>query len=213
MGKEGYTPKIVAKKGVSGEELAWQTLLKSDPEKIKRRAKVTYDQTSQVYTLTSFGCDLGVSLKDTRIFGFSPEGEALLDKLGSSIELTLLWYLISAKDIPISGEWVRPDSLSGGQIYLKGSHVLPLDKIVEKYGADAQVFIDRGKQYGGDVLDYGDAAIRFLPFPRVPVALTLWTADEEFPARTNLLLDANCELQIPTDIIWATCMLSLKLML
>ncbi|MFN2284565.1 MAG: DUF3786 domain-containing protein [Anaerolineae bacterium] len=213
MGKEGHTPNTIAQKGISGEELAWQTLVKSDPEKIQRRAKVTYDQASQVYTLTSFGCDLGISLKDNRIFGFLPEGEALLDKLDSSTGLTLLWYLISAKDIPISGKWVRPDSLPGGQIYVKGSHVLPVDQIAEKYGSDAQAFIDIGKQFGGDVLDYGDAAIRFLPFPRVPVALTLWTADEEFPARANLLVDANCELQIPTDIIWATCMLSLELML
>ena len=108
--------KVAANNTVSGEEMAWQTLLESDSEKICRRAQVTFDEKSQVYTLASFGCDLGISLKDTRIFGLSPAGDVLLDELGSSTELTLLWYLISAKDIPISGTWVRPDSLSGGQI-------------------------------------------------------------------------------------------------
>jgi hypothetical protein len=47
----------------------------------------------------------------------------------------------------------------------------------------------------------------------VPTTLILRTADEEFPALVNLLLDSNCEFQLPTDIIWSTCMMSATILL
>jgi hypothetical protein len=62
-------------------------------------------------------------------------------------------------------------------------------------------------------VQYGDAAFVLLPFPRIPVTVILWTADEEFAARVDLLLDASCELQVPIDIIWNISMMSLLILL
>jgi hypothetical protein len=42
----------------------------------------------------------------------------------------------------------------------------------------------------------------------VPVTLTLWLADEEFPARAGILFDSTCGLQLPTDILWSLARLS-----
>jgi hypothetical protein len=45
------------------------------------------------------------------------------------------------------------------------------------------------------------------------VTVTLWLADEEFPARAGLLLDSICGLQLPTDILWSLARLSCLAML
>ena len=66
--------------------------------------------------------------------------------------------------------------------------------------------------WGAKTLDYGDAALQLWPLPQVPTTLILCTADEEFPALVNLVLDSNCKFQLPTDIIWAVCMMSAVIM-
>ncbi len=37
--------------------------------------------------------------------------------------------------------------------------------------------------------------------PEMPLTLVLWTADEEFPARTAFLFDPVIEYQLPLDVI------------
>jgi hypothetical protein len=59
----------------------------------------------------------------------------------------------------------------------------------------------------------GDASIKLFPLPRIPVVLTLWLEDEEFPAGADLFFDSTCDLQLPTDIIWSIAMMSILIML
>src|SRR5208283_3525427 len=97
--------------------------------------------------------------------------------------------------------------------FFRGSHVMPLDRVAGKYARDVKGFMMKGAQFGGTPVQYGDAAFALLPFPRIPVTIILWSADEEFDARVELLLDATCELQAPIDIIWSISMMSLLLLL
>jgi hypothetical protein len=48
--------------------------------------------------------------------------------------------------------------------------------------------------------------------PKVPVTLILWRADDEFPARADLLFDATARHHLPTDVLWAVAMLAVQLM-
>ena len=137
-------------------------------------------------------------------------GEELLGKVDAS--LALLWYLASLHSVPLSGKLIKPGSLPGGQIFEKGTHVLPLEPLAEKYAHAPEAFIETGKMWGGEDLDFGDAAIQLWPLPQVPTTLILRTADEEFSALVNLVLDSNCKFQLPTDIIWALCMMSALIM-
>jgi hypothetical protein len=199
------------KKRLSGEDQAWAKLVTLDPAEVCHRATARFDKQTETYTLKSYGCDISVSPKDKKIFSSSPKGNALLDRLDSA--LTLLWCLASAHSLPLSGKLIKPESLPGGQIFVKGTHVLPLAPLAEKYAHAPEGFIESGKMWGGKTLDYGDAAIELWPLPQAPTTLILRTADEEFPALVNLLLDSNCEFQLPTDIIWSTCMMSATILL
>ena len=136
----------------------------------------------------------------------------ILNKLGYFSKLSILWYLISAKDLQPSEKLIKPSSIKGGGIYQKGSHVLPLNNIAQKYENDTTGFIEKGEHFNAEKLNYGDASIKLYPFPRIPTVLILWTKDDEFPARAELLLDANSELHLPIDIIWATAMICVLIM-
>jgi hypothetical protein len=61
-------------------------------------------------------------------------------------------------------------------------------------------------------LSYGDAAVKLLPMPRIPVIFILWIGDDEFPPRADLLMDSTAPLHLPIDIIWSVAMLSTLVM-
>jgi len=198
---------------ISGEEQAWEKLAKLHPGDVCRRARVDYDPSTGCYVLRCFSGDIHISLEQRSMAGNSPAGRYLLEDLDHLSRLSILWYLNNAKNASLSGELVKPGELPGGEIFLKGSHVLPLQEIASKYGGNPEGFLTRGHDLGGEPMEYGDAALRLSPFPRVPVILILREKDEEFPANADLLLDSTSSLHLPTDIIWSTAMVTVKMIL
>jgi hypothetical protein len=157
--------------------------------------------------------DFIVSTREKKISSEAPGSGVLLGKLGYFFRLSVLWYLVSAKDISCTGKPVKLEHIRGGDIFTKGSHVLPLDTVANKYGKNRDGFIARGRNLGGELMTYGDASLRLAPLPRIPVILTLWLQDEEFPARLDLMFDSTCALQLSTDVIWSIAMMSVLIML
>ncbi|MDR4503764.1 MAG: DUF3786 domain-containing protein [Candidatus Scalindua sp.] len=197
----------------TGEERAWKILGDLKPEDVSRRAEVTYDKGECRYVLKSFGSEILVFPIEKKILSDSPAGEILLNKLSYFSRISILCYLSNARDILLTGELEKPEDFEAGQIYLKGSHILPLDKIAHRYGNDINGFLIRGEELGGEKSGYGDASLRLFPFPRIPVTIILWKGDEEFPPRADLLFDTTCKLHLPADIIWSTAMMSVMVML
>jgi hypothetical protein len=197
----------------AGEQHAWELLLGLKPEDVCQRARASFNPSSDAYALKVFLCDISISLKDRQISDQSSTSHFLMDELGGYSRLSILSYLIGAKDMPLSGRLMDPATLPGGQIFSGGSHVLPLDKIAHMYGSNPRSFLDRGTELGGEQLDFADASLRLHPFPRVPASILLWKDDEEFTARASLLFDATCRSHLPVDVIWSTAMMSLLIML
>ena len=197
----------------NGEEHAWEVLARLDPEAVCRRADVTHCAPAGHYVLRVFSAFMPVSTKDRRMSGGSPSADALLERLGGHARLSALWYLVGARDVPLSGRLAKPGDMGGGEIYERGTHVLPLDCVADRYGSDLDGFLARGRELDGEETRYGDASVRLLPFPRVPVVLLLWKKDPEFAARAGLLLDSSARFHLPLDIIWSTAMMTLQAML
>lgn len=197
---------------VTGEENAWRNLSILNPSDVCKRTGAFYDRNGN-YILKSFGMDFSIAPQKHEIKSKQPEGESLLKKYSYFFNLSVLCYLINARDISLSGKLVKPINLKGGEIFFRGTHILPLDKIVEKYGHDREGFIDKGRGLNGRILGYGDTSVELLPLPRIPVTLILWLSDDEFPARTDLIFDSTCDQHLPLDIIWSVAMLSVLVML
>ena len=194
-----------------GEEKAWELLSKLDPKDTETRTGATFNSDSSTYELKCFGQDIHVSLKEREITTSSPIGELIVSKLGEYSRLSILSYLVTAKDIPLSGELVRPADLPGGGIFGQGTHVLPMDKVAKKFGRNHKQFLSVGKELGASVLDHGNVSLELLPFPRVPVTLIAWTGDKEFPPTAFLLCDSTCTAHLPIDILWSTAMMTVRI--
>ena len=54
---------------------------------------------------------------------------------------------------------------------------------------------------GGRPSDYGDVSVTIQAFKQVPVILSLWRADSDFPAKASVLFDANIPDYLPTEDI------------
>jgi hypothetical protein len=196
-----------------GEDKAWEILATLDPDDVCRAAAVSYDRATEQYIVKSLGMDFLVAAKDRTITSTAPGSEVLLQRLGYFFKLSILWYLVSAKDITLTGRLVKLQNVKGGEIFTRGSHILPLDKVARKFGKDKEGFLKKGTSLGGEPMKYGDASVKLYPFPRVPAILTLWLEDEEFPARADLMFDSTCTMQLATDIIWSIAMMCVLVML
>ncbi|HAM51298.1 MAG TPA: hypothetical protein DCP92_11650 [Nitrospiraceae bacterium] len=196
-----------------GEEKAWESLGKLNPDDVCVRTDATFDASSGLYTIKSFGKDIFISHRERKIFSHSPNSDVLLQRLGYFFNFSVLCYLTMAKDMSLTGRLLKPANMKSGQLFFRGSHVLPLDKIAQRFGNDTDSFLKRGEYVCGERLTYGDASLRLLPLPRVPAILILWSADEEFLPRADLLFDSSVEIQLPIDVIWSIAMLSVLVML
>jgi len=198
---------------LDGVERAWQMLSQLNPNDVCRRAEVDFDKSCGYYILPLFNERVFISPEQRKTWGESWLADLVLNKLAHYSLLSVLHYLIHAKDVPLAGSLINPREIGGGLIFTSGSHILPLDKLVDRYACDVQSFIQRGFKYGAKRLSYGDACIQLFPFPRVPVVLLIWKRDEEFSARADILFDPTCSEHLPPDIIWSTAMTSILVML
>jgi hypothetical protein len=196
-----------------GVEKAWDELRGLDPSVVCRNAGIIFDVKTNAYTLRSFCTNFSINLNERSIKSSTSHGEILITRYAYFFIHSCLWYLIHAKDIPSTGRLIRPETIQGGELFFRGSHVLPLDKIAGTYGEDKEAFIKRGREICAEVSTYGDASLQLLPMPRIPVILILWLNDKEFPARADLLFDSTCEIHLPLDILWSIAMFSLLVML
>jgi len=215
-----FAPPVVARTGAKemimvwpGEEKAWDILLDLGAKDVTTNAQASFNSYDSSYALTCFGQDIRISLRDRMIFSESRLGMLLVTSLGDYSRLSILRYLIHAIDLPLSGQLVRPSDLPGGDIFTKGTHIIPLDKAAAYFSNHYNEFLTVGKSLGGTQGDYGDMSLNILPFPRVPVVLIIWLGDEEFPSTASLLFDSSCVSHLPPDIIWSTSMMAVEMML
>lgn len=197
----------------SGEKMAWDILSGLDPKDVTNNAEAKFNSYDSTYELTCFGHEIWVSLPDRFIFSRSRPGNFLVNELAEYSSLSILRYLIHAIELPISGQLVHPAVLSGGDIFMRGTHVLPLDKLAAYFTNNSNEFISIGKSLGGFQLDYGDMSLKLFPFPRLPVVIIVWSGNDEFAPKSSLLFDSRCVSPLPTDILWSTAMMAVKMML
>jgi len=193
----------------AGERLAWERLAGRAREEVCAACGVPWEPRGGGYRVGCFGRAYLVDPASRRITACDEEGERLLERLAPHLQLALPWCLAKSSGARPRGTLVRPSSLPGGDIFLRGTHVLPLDELARRFGDAAADFTAAGTRMGGVPAPYGDAAVELLPLPRLPVTVILWTGDEEFPARADLLLDASAAGLLPVDILWSAAMMSL----
>ncbi len=128
-------------------------------------------------------------------------------------QLCLLAYLVNAKDLPPAKQLVSVERLDPGGFFFRGSHKLPLEKLIQAFGSDPQLLHKVGRLLNAVPCAFGDASIELSVLPRIPLTLVIWTADEEFPARASILCDRNATVQLPLDVLFAAAGLTIQALL
>jgi len=193
---------------ITGTSRTWKIFSNLNPEEVCSRTNALYDKKSDLYSISAFSQTFHINRRQQKVFSNKQVGQYLLGFIDYFFDLSILWYLIGAKDIPLSGKMVKPAEIEGGQIFIKGSHVLPLKKIATQYNNKPNGFLDRCSQFGGEKLSLGDVSAEFHLFPKVPATLILWFGDEEFPPNAQFLLDSTCTQHLSTDVLWAVAMIN-----
>ena len=195
------------------EQEAWASLAERDPVDVQAKANVDYDAVSSEYVVRILGRQVRVCVNSRSIVCNSDPGVQVIEEPAGFSSFLVLSYLLHAKELPLSGKLVKPASLPGGQMFVQGTHVLPLDRISQRFEDDPDALVARYEILGGVRLGYGDLSYELSPFPRIPIVLVLWSGDEEFPPYASLLLDSSCTEHMATDIIWSTAMMTVQMIL
>ena len=103
---------------------------------------------------------------------------------------------------PLGQDIVGIADLKEGSFFT-GPHELRTAALLKRFGDDPEGFRRSGMALDGQLLDMADAAVRLLPFPRLPLYYLLWTGDVEFQPRLKVLFDRTIERFLPADAIWA----------
>lgn len=193
----------------AGED-AWAKLASSDPGEVAARALVGFDAAAGKFVVEVLGRSIFVHPERGLVEGDDDEASALLERRSDLLPTILVHYLVGASDAPLAGRLVTPSSVRGGDMFCRGTHALPLDRLAEAYLGVPEKFVERGLELGGRKVDHGDVAVELRPVPRVPVLVAFWDGDEEFPPRASVFFDASCEAHLSGDVLWAAATICVR---
>lgn len=126
--------------------------------------------------------------------------------LREEFQILLIRYLVAPNGAPIDDKKISEKDLAGGVTFFQGPHSLHVSPITEKYGADADGFVSRGLELGAISEPFGDRAMTYFPFPKIPVTYVLWVEDSEFPASVSVMFDSSIERWFQLDMIFTLVM-------
>lgn len=121
------------------------------------------------------------------------------------VRALLVYYLARSDGSSPTGDWRAFADLPDGRFYAAAFQGYTGDAIVRRLAEKADGIAAGIAALGGRALapselaTNADAAWVVPALPRVPVALVWWDADEEFPARAELLFDSTARNHLPTD--------------
>jgi hypothetical protein len=111
----------------------------------------------------------------------------------------LLYYLVTADDMLLTGKWVSFAELPDGRMYNSAFQGYSGDLIAKTFGLNLDTFREVCNLAGGNEAMIGDASFVFQALPRVPLLVTYWLGDEDFPSSCKILFDESACHYLPVD--------------
>jgi hypothetical protein len=121
------------------------------------------------------------------------------DQLPDFLQALLLYYLNTADGTSLTGKWVSFADLPDGRMYNAAFQGYSGDEIVKAFGFDLDAFKSACLKAGGKPVDIGSASFTFQALPRLPLMITYWLGDEDFPSSCKILFDESACHYLPID--------------
>lgn len=168
-------------------EIAKEEFRKKDPRNLALNSGAEYRPTPS-------GGTLELPVLNRQIIISWPDGGILSPAGTKEFSLQdqglIMHYLLQAKGIPLTGNWITFREIPSGEFYYSAFVKRAKEPLVKTFGDRPELLIELGMQIGGTKGAEGDASLYLKAFPYVPVCLVLWAGDDEFPPDGNLLFDA-----------------------
>ncbi len=129
---------------------------------------------------------------------FSPE-PAIEGELPVFARILVLHYLVNRSEAIQTGQLISYKELPGGNIYIQPFTNRAIRPLVNTFGENPENLVKVASRIGGEPVKLGDAAVVLKVFPKIPVTLALWGADDEFPASGNILFDSSAGAILHTE--------------
>ncbi len=182
------------------DPLLWEALRGRDPATISANAMVRFDEARRAYRVPFLDIELLCFLDEGRI---EPARSSDHHRLSFELVLAVLHYLLEAQMKPLLGEWVSEKDVPGGELFFRGPHAIPTDRLLSVFGMNPELFRLAAERLGGTPVPMGDAGYRLWAFPRVPVLFLLWKGHDEFEPVLHVRFDRGITEQIQTlDTLW-----------
>ncbi|MBW2266366.1 MAG: DUF3786 domain-containing protein [Deltaproteobacteria bacterium] len=116
-------------------------------------------------------------------------------------QVLLLHYLITSSGAPVENRWITFREVPSGPFYYPSFVKRAITPLVRSIGQTPAILEQVAQTIGQIAKTPGDIALKVIPLPRVPVVLSLWKGDEEFPPEGNVYFDASVSSYLPTEDI------------
>jgi hypothetical protein len=118
-------------------------------------------------------------------------------------QILILHYLLHASGEPLTGRSIDFRQVPEGGFYWSAFVSRAKKPLLSIFGHDLELYVKVAASLGGEPVSLGDAAARFMAFPRVPITHVLWGGDEEFAPEASILFDETIPRYLPTEDIAA----------
>ncbi len=187
-------------------EQFWERLAGLPRAETAQRARCRYLAESDSFVISLLSTDYLVDPARRAIQAATLDGRPA----GYLQQLSILAYLVDAKDLPPADRLASVEKLDPGGFFFRGSHRLPVEKLASVFGPNPQLLHKVGQALNAVPRSFGDASIELCVLPRIPVTLVIWAADEEFPARASIFFDQSATAQLPLDVLFAIAALTIE---
>ena len=116
-------------------------------------------------------------------------------------QVLMLHYLITASGAPVQDTWITFREVPSGPFYYPSFVKRAIVPLVKCFGQRPEALAMVADVIGETLASPGDTAVKILALPRVPVVLSLWKGDEEFPPEGNVYFDASISSYLSTEDI------------
>ena len=180
--------------------LAVAALKEINPKRLENRTGAQHfvDSSQEGLIVPYFGQARRITWPEVRVTPDDGTGEISLPE-----QVLILHYLLNASGEPLTGRTIDFRQVPEGGFYWSAFVSRAQKPLLEAFGPDLPLYVKVAATLGGDPLPLGDAAARFMAFPRVPITHVLWGGDEEFAPEASILFDAAIPGYLPTEDIAA----------
>lgn len=192
--------------------LARKTLAVMDPEPISIRTGGRWEENAQgegLLHLTFWAGECAIRFPEVEIEVITgPKA------LKSTEQIVILHYLIHARGVPITGNWITFRQIPSGMFYYEPFVKRCIKPFTAFFGRHPEILreFSRGLPALSSV-GPGDISLALRPLPNIPMAFVLWQGDDEFPAEGNILFDETIASFLPPeDIVALTSILTYGLL-